>query len=119
MSVILSLLGLFFLQWLGSVLVRVLSLPIPASLVGLVMLLILLLVRGEVPVRLLEGSRFLLAHFMLLFIPAVAGIVVYLEPLQGQWMSILVACLAASVLSLCVAAAVFNWALRFVRASRP
>ncbi|NLY26381.1 MAG: CidA/LrgA family protein [Alcaligenaceae bacterium] len=118
MSVIVSLVCLFIFQWLGGVLVQALSLPVPAALVGMVMLLVLLVARGAVPVRLLEGSRFLLAHFMLLFVPAVAGIVVYLEPLQGQWIAIVLSCLAASVLSLWVAAVVFNWALRFVRDPR-
>lgn len=111
-SLFLTLLLLIVLNEVGAFIVGWTALPVPQALVGMIVLLALLCVLGRVPVFLQQGSRFLLSHFMLLFIPAVAGIVVYLQPLQGQWVAILIACAAGTVVALWVTAAVFVWALK-------
>lgn len=103
---------LFVLSEVGALIVRWTALPVPQALVGILLLLGLLCALGRVPAFLQCGARFLLSHFMLLFIPAVAGIVVYLKPLQGQWAAVLIACAAGTVVALWVTAVVFVWALK-------
>ncbi len=70
-------LGLFVLQWLGDAIVAWAGWPVPGSLVGLLMLLGLLILRGGVPEGVEDVTQPLLRHLMLLLIPSVASVSVY------------------------------------------
>lgn len=70
-------LGLCALQWLGDAIVARAHWPVPGSLVGLLMLLGLLTLRGSVPQSVDAVTQPLLRHLMLLLIPSVASVVVY------------------------------------------
>lgn len=100
------------LSWLGNWLAALFALPVPGPLLGLVFLLLGLMLLGRLPLGLQQASQPLLRHMMLLFIPPVAGIVVHIEPMRGQWLPFVVAGLAGTVLTLAVTALVFQWALR-------
>jgi holin-like protein len=65
------------LQWLGDALVAFLDWPLPGSLLGLLLLLGLLALRGGVPRGLDEVSAPLLRHLMLFLIPSVAAVGLY------------------------------------------
>lgn len=65
------------LQWLGDTVVAALGWPLPGSLVGLLMLLGLLALRGGVPQGLDEVASPLLRHLMLFLIPSVAAVGLY------------------------------------------
>ncbi len=71
--------GLFlFAQWV----VERLSLPLPANLVGMLMLLMLIVCR-IVPLKWVRaGSRWLLAEMLLFFVPAVVAVVNYAQLLM-------------------------------------
>ncbi len=65
------------LQWLGDQVVAFLGWPLPGSLVGLLMLLGLLALRGGIPQGLDEVAMPLLRHLMLFLIPSIAAVVLY------------------------------------------
>ena len=95
-------LGLAYLivfQVLGEVLVELLALPIGGSVVGMLLLLIALVVRGGPPTPLARTSGKLLRHLSLLFIPAGVAIVHYL-PLLGEQGFVLVGTLSLGALLL-------------------
>lgn len=66
--------GLF---WLCNQLVERLALPIPAGVVGLVVLVLLLLVRVVPERAVLAGSSWLLGDLLLFFIPPVVSVIKY------------------------------------------
>ncbi|MGZ4107322.1 MAG: CidA/LrgA family holin-like protein [Tumebacillaceae bacterium] len=70
-----ALLGL--MSWVGNLISTVLHLPIPGSIVGLV-LLFLLLKFGVIRMEWVEaGANFLLAELLLFFIPSTVGVIQY------------------------------------------
>ncbi len=61
-------------QLTGEILVRLLGLPIPGPVLGMVMLFVTLMIRGSAPPdSLSEASSALLSHLSLLFVPAGVG----------------------------------------------
>ncbi|MCD7032706.1 CidA/LrgA family protein [Metabacillus sp. GX 13764] len=82
----------------GTFLQQLLHLPLPGSIIGMVLLFFLLKLRVLKPSWLKEGSGFLLKHLTLLFIPATAGVVQYLNLFQGKGLISLAIVLASSVL---------------------
>lgn len=66
---------LLSIQGLGGVLVDALGLPIPGSVVGMLLLLGSLLAWGREPAFLGRAADLLLGHMALFFIPAGAGVV--------------------------------------------
>ncbi|MCM2675343.1 CidA/LrgA family protein [Alkalicoccobacillus plakortidis] len=74
---ILHLLLLSVFYFIGVTLQAWLSIPLPGSLIGMLLLFICLM-SGVIPVRMVDqGAAFLLKHLSLLFIPIIAGIVTF------------------------------------------
>ncbi|PWV80632.1 CidA/LrgA family protein [Halomonas sp. A11-A] len=69
-------------QFLGEVIARGLTLPIPGPVIGMVILLIGLMVRGKVPRSLRLTGEGLLRYLTLLFVPAWVGLMVHFR--RGQ-----------------------------------
>jgi holin-like protein len=88
--VITGLLALLGCQLAGEFLVRLLDVPVPGPVVGMVLLLVLLQVREPAPesslVRVTEG---LLKHLQLLFVPAGVGVIQYLSVIGASAVSLL------------------------------
>lgn len=95
-------------QLSGEVLRLALDLPLPGPVLGLVMLLLWLIVRGG-PSEALRGttSNFL-QHLSLLFVPAGTGVMLHLDRLGSEWLPIAVALLVSTVLGMSVAALVLK-----------
>jgi putative effector of murein hydrolase LrgA (UPF0299 family) len=99
--VIVGLLWLLGCQLVGEVLVRLTGVPIPGPVVGMVLLLVLLRWR-----RLQDGAPvvragdFLLSHLQLFFVPAGAGVVVYLGVLRQHALPIALGLLGSWLLAL-------------------
>ena len=87
-------------QFGGEVIARASGLPLPGPVVGLILLLVLLVVRGGPDDDLRGTSNGLLRHLSLLFVPAGVGIVTQLDALQRDWLPILVAVLVSTALGL-------------------
>ena len=68
---------LLVFQLAGEVLVRSLQLPVPGPVVGMLLLLLVLIWRGEPGENLRSAGQGLLANLSLLFVPAGVGIMVH------------------------------------------
>ncbi len=68
---------LYAFTWIGNVIHHIFPIPIPGSIIGLILLLICLSLK-IIPLKIIEnGANFLLAYLPLLFIPAMIGIMNY------------------------------------------
>jgi holin-like protein len=84
----------------GDYLQRWLHLPIPGSVVGLLLLFVLLLCK-VVPVKWIErGSSTILSYLPLFFIPATAGIVEHLDIFSGRGLLLIAIIIVSSVLTM-------------------
>ncbi len=99
---------LLLYQTIGEILVLVLGVPIPGPVVGMALLFVTLLVRGEAPAPLRETAERLLSHLSLLFVPAGVGVMLHFERLGAEWPAIVLALVASTVLTLGVSALVMQ-----------
>lgn len=110
---ILGLLALLGCQLVGEVLVRLLDLPVPGPVIGMVVLLVLLAWRRPAPeAPVLRAADGLLAHLQLLFIPAGVGVVAYLAVLRQDAVPIVVAMLGSWLAGLVVVGGLLQLAAR-------
>ncbi len=89
-------------QLAGEVAARALSLPLPGPVLGLLLLLGVLAVRGGPDAAMRETSGGLLRHLSLLFVPAGVGVVTQLDALRQDWLAIGVALVVSTALGLAV-----------------
>jgi len=104
-----ALLIIFTCQLLGEGIVHFTGLPIPTSVVGMVILLVGLMVKGSLPDSLDDTASVFVKYLGLLFIPAGAGISIYLSLIAEQWVIILAASFTSTVLTLILTAYAFKW----------
>lgn len=103
-------------QFAGEVIARSFDLPLPGPVIGLVLLLVGLAVRGRAPPEELRTtSGWLLGHFGLLFVPAGVGIVTQLDNLRAAWLPLLVAIPVSTFLGLVVT----GWVMQRLSGSDP
>ncbi|MBL4613727.1 MAG: CidA/LrgA family protein [Magnetovibrio sp.] len=95
---------LLVFQLLGEVISKGLDLPLPGPVVGMALLFLALVVRGEVPDGLKDTAAGLLKHLSLLFVPAGVGVMMHLHLLQDEWQGITVALLVSTVATIAVTA---------------
>ena len=99
-----GLVQLFIFQALGE-LVSKFALPfIPGPVLGLVLLLAFLVLRGQVPASMDTVGSSILQHLGLLFIPASVGVVLYLPVLQANAWAISAALVLSVVATVAVTA---------------
>lgn len=96
--------ALLAFQLAGELAVRAVHLPVPGPVLGLVLLFVYLRLRGSVPEGLRQGAVALHGHMSLLFVPAGVGVMLYLPQLAREWLVILVAVLASTLVGLGVTA---------------
>lgn len=111
-------------QLVGEVTVRLLSLPIPGPVLGMVMLFITLLVRGHTPEPLNTASSALLSHLSLLFVPAGVGMMVHFDRIASEWLPITLALFFSTLLTMVATAGVMHFTSRWlvpesVRSEKP
>ena len=114
-----ALTALFALQLLGELLVQWLHLPLPGALAGMLLLLAALLAHGRIPDALERTAGGLLQNMMLLFIPAIAGVMLHFERIAREWLPFLVAGIAGAAITLAVTAWTLRWLLRDTADTRP
>lgn len=103
---------LLVFQLVGEATVQGLGLPLPGPLLGLLLLFAGLLLRGGLPDELQEAANALLRHLMLLFIPAVTGVMMYFDRVAREWLPFMAACLIGAALTIVVTALALRWMLR-------
>jgi holin-like protein len=103
---------LIVLQLVGEVIARGLALPVPGPVIGLVLLLVGLMVRGArghpPPPALEDTAQGLLRHLSLLFVPAGVGVTTLLATLREDGPAILVALAVSAVATIVVTALVMR-----------
>lgn len=102
---------LLVFQLVGEVLARSLGVPIPGPVIGMLLLVALLLVRGSTPPHLTQTATGLLGHLSLLFVPAGVGVMVHLGTLQRALLPLLLTLLGSTLITVVVTA----WTLTLLR----
>lgn len=95
-------------QLAGEVLVQLTGLPVPGPVVGMLLLFLSLAARGSAPQWLRESCQGMLAHLSLLFVPAGVGVLLHFQRLGAEWLPIVVALVASTVLTIAVTALVMK-----------
>lgn len=95
-------------QLIGEALVQLLRLPVPGPVVGMLLLFVTLLLRGEAPESLRDTANGLLGHLSLLFVPAGVGVMLHFHRLANEWLPIIVALVASTVITIGVTALVMR-----------
>lgn len=95
--------ALLFCLWLGARLATVSPLPLPAPLIGMVLLAALLAIhRGQAARAVSAAGDMLLQRYALFFVPAGVGAITQMRMVQGAWVAIAAALLVSSLLALAV-----------------
>jgi holin-like protein len=96
-------------QGAGEILSRLLSLPVPGPVIGLVLLLAFLIRRGRIdaPIDTVAGA--LTKHLGLLFVPAAVGVVMYWPQLRTHFWAVTVALVVSVTATIAVSAAILRF----------
>ncbi len=103
---------LLIFQLIGEFGARLLDIPVPGPVVGMLLLFLALLVRRPVPPSLDTASSTLLSHLSLLFVPAGVGMMIHFERITGEWLPIAVALLGSTVITMLASALIMAAASR-------
>lgn len=104
LNITLQIAFLYVLSLLGGIIVKFLHLPLPGSIIGLIILLLLLHMKIVKKEYVADGAGFLLPILTLLFIPATVGVVNYPELLSWLGVSLLIITIISTIFSLGVTA---------------
>jgi holin-like protein len=99
-------------QLVGEISVRLLGLPIPGPVMGMVMLFATLVLRGRAGEALDQAAPALLSHLSLLFVPAGVGIMVHFDRIADEWLSISVAMVLSTVITMAATAGIMVLMIR-------
>lgn len=93
---------ILFICFIGEVLNKVVHIPLPGSIIGMVLLFICLLT-GVIKLEMIEEiSKFLLDHLAFFFIPAGVGLMGYIGILSANLLPFLVICIVTTILVMIV-----------------
>ncbi|CAM3073070.1 CidA/LrgA family protein [Streptobacillus felis] len=100
MKIIIELLYILTFSFIGQGLSKILNLPIPGSVIGLILFFLALQYNIVKLEKVETTSKFLVDNLAMLFIPAGVGIMVSFKYIQNIWVSILLISLFTTILSL-------------------
>ena len=106
-------------QLAGEVIARSLALPIPGPVIGMVLLLAGLLIKGEVPEALDRTARAFLDNLSLLFVPAGVGVMLHLALVEREWLPITASLIGSSIATIAVTALLLRLLTRPGEAQKP
>jgi holin-like protein len=95
---------LLLFQLAGEALVQLFALPIPGPVVGMLLLLLALSIRGSAPQPLNDTANGLLQHLSLLFVPAGVGVMLHLARVADEWLAIGAALIGSTALTIAATA---------------
>ncbi len=102
-------LALLLLYQLGGELIaRLFGLPIPGPVIGMTLLLLTLLARGQVNHETRTNVGAFLQHMSLFFVPAGVGVMVHLQRVANEWLPIVVSLVVSTFAGMAVTA----WVIR-------
>ena len=95
-------------QLVGEVGTRVLHLPVPVPVLGMMLLFITLLLHKRVEPVVEPAASALLSHLSLLFVPAGVGVMVHAGRMGDAWLPIIAALVVGTLITLAVTALVMQ-----------
>ncbi|NRB10039.1 MAG: CidA/LrgA family protein [Rickettsiaceae bacterium] len=87
---------------------ELLYIPIPDSVLGMIILFCVLVTKKKIPQELLNTGNSLLSYIGILFVPAGVGITMYQNLIYEQWLVIIVASVTSTILTLVVSCFIFK-----------
>jgi holin-like protein len=103
-----GLVQLLLFQGLGEIGSRLLLPALPGPVIGLVLLLVFLIVKGSVNPSLEFVANGFSQNLGLLFVPAAVGVILFLPQLRSHWLAISLALLISVSLTIAVTAFVLR-----------
>ena len=97
-----SLAVLLICQLIGELIVLYLEIPIPGPVVGMLLLFVGLMIRGNIPEPLAQMANGLLEQLSLLFVPAGVGVMTHLTLLGNQWLPLTASLVISTLLTIAV-----------------
>ncbi|MCF0215508.1 MAG: CidA/LrgA family protein [Fibrobacteraceae bacterium] len=91
---------IFSICLVGEFLYRVVGVPIPGNILGMILLLILLCSKIIKPEQISCVSNFFLNHLALFFLPPSIAIITVGDDILGQWPTLLILCIVLTLITL-------------------
>ncbi len=95
----------------GEVLNKVVNIPLPGSIIGMILLFVCLLFRLIKLEMIEEISKFLLEHLAFFFIPAGVGLLAYVGILKENLLPILVICFVTTFIVMIIT----GWTVQIIK----
>jgi holin-like protein len=114
-SCVLAFLALVACNEAGNFIAWALSLPIPGTVIGLLILLVLFLVFRRVPDALRDTSVYLLGHLNLFYVPAGVGVMAYVALVRQDLWPIIIVMFVSTFLATIAGALAFQWTAKLTR----
>ena len=95
---------IFSICWISQIIEKLLPFSFPASVIGMILLLVLLCVRILKVDHIREKSDFLLENMAFFFIPAGVSIINYFDVLKNWVVQLIVICVVSTVVTFAVTA---------------
>ena len=106
-------------QLAGETATRLLGLPLPGPVLGMLLLFSLLFARPRLLETVREPAGLLLRHLALLFVPAGVGLMRHFGRIRAELLAIGAAVVISTLLTIVVTALVFQWVARALDKERP
>lgn len=100
MKIFREVLVIFGLYYVGELISTTLSLPLPGSLVGMILLFALLQLHIVELEQIATVSDFLLGHLPFFFLPAGVALMTSFSAMKGLWIWMLVICLVTTIITM-------------------
>lgn len=98
--------------FLGELLHQLLNLPIPGSVLGMI-IMFAALCTGLIKLEMIEElSNLLLSHLAFFLVPAGVGVIASLNLLHGKWPAVISVCLISTVIVMIVTGYTIQWVKR-------
>ncbi|SHK53577.1 CidA/LrgA family protein [Fibrobacter sp. UWEL] len=91
---------IFAICLVGEFLYRVVGVPIPGNILGMVILLLLLCLKVLKPEQISGVSSFFLNHLALFFLPPSIAIMTVGDDILSQWPTLLILCIVLTIVTL-------------------
>ena len=101
-------LGLLGCQAAGEVIRQVSGIPLSGPIIGMILLLAALIVRGGASDEFCRSGQAMLGYLSLFFVPPGVGIMQHLPLLRAHWLSILLAVIVSTALAMASGALVMR-----------
>lgn len=104
----------FGLYWISQCIEKILPFPFPASVIGLLLLLVLLVVRAIKVEHVREKADFLLGNLAFFFVPTVSGMMNYVDVIRDSAAAFVIICLVTTVLTFAATATAVKLTVRWL-----